>query len=113
MKYCSKCGKEIMDEAIVCPGCGCAVAGNPATQFSHQKSPWQSETPTLANCAVAFAILMPFVGIILGIIGTLKYQDEALKNRCVRAIIGGAFMFAGLLLLLIFTGAFTDSYYYY
>ena len=24
MKYCSKCGKEIMDKAVVCPGCGCA-----------------------------------------------------------------------------------------
>ena len=22
MKYCSKCGKEIMDEAVICPGCG-------------------------------------------------------------------------------------------
>lgn len=25
MKFCSKCGKEIMDEAVVCPSCGCAV----------------------------------------------------------------------------------------
>ncbi len=24
MKYCSKCGKEIMEEAVVCPACGCA-----------------------------------------------------------------------------------------
>ena len=28
MKFCQKCGKEIMDEAVVCPGCGCAVANN-------------------------------------------------------------------------------------
>ncbi len=27
MKYCSKCGKELMDEAVICVGCGCAVAG--------------------------------------------------------------------------------------
>lgn len=26
MKFCSKCGKEIMDEAVICPGCGCSVA---------------------------------------------------------------------------------------
>jgi hypothetical protein len=26
MKFCSKCGKEIMDEAVFCPHCGCAVA---------------------------------------------------------------------------------------
>ena len=23
MKNCTKCGKEIMDEAVICPGCGC------------------------------------------------------------------------------------------
>ena len=25
MKFCQKCGKEIMDEAVICPGCGCSV----------------------------------------------------------------------------------------
>ncbi|MBQ6997559.1 MAG: zinc-ribbon domain-containing protein [Oscillospiraceae bacterium] len=25
MKYCSKCGKELLDDAVVCPGCGCAI----------------------------------------------------------------------------------------
>ena len=25
MKFCQKCGKEIVDEAVVCPGCGCAI----------------------------------------------------------------------------------------
>ena len=25
MKYCSKCGKELMDEAVICPGCGCFI----------------------------------------------------------------------------------------
>ena len=27
MKYCTHCGKELLDEAVVCVGCGCAVAG--------------------------------------------------------------------------------------
>ena len=27
MKFCSKCGNELIDEAVVCPGCGCAVGG--------------------------------------------------------------------------------------
>ena len=26
MKYCSKCGAEIQDDAIFCPKCGCSVA---------------------------------------------------------------------------------------
>ena len=25
MKYCSQCGKELVDKAVVCPSCGCAV----------------------------------------------------------------------------------------
>ena len=28
MKYCSHCGKELMDETVVCPACGCAVGAN-------------------------------------------------------------------------------------
>lgn len=43
MKYCEKCGKEIMDESVVCPGCGCAVEKtatpqNGKTQNVHPKS---------------------------------------------------------------------------
>lgn len=25
MKYCSKCGNELLDEAVICPKCGCAT----------------------------------------------------------------------------------------
>ena len=27
MKYCTHCGKELLDEAVVCVACGCAVDG--------------------------------------------------------------------------------------
>ena len=27
MKYCTHCGKELLDEAVICVGCGCAVKG--------------------------------------------------------------------------------------
>lgn len=30
MKYCTHCGSEIVDEAVVCPNCGCSVE-NPQT----------------------------------------------------------------------------------
>ena len=23
MKYCTHCGKELLDDAVICPGCGC------------------------------------------------------------------------------------------
>jgi len=34
MKYCTHCGNEIHDEAVVCVKCGCAVEGANATQKS-------------------------------------------------------------------------------
>ncbi|MBQ8751767.1 MAG: hypothetical protein IJZ13_01535 [Clostridia bacterium] len=29
MKYCSRCGTQLVDEAVICVGCGCAVATVP------------------------------------------------------------------------------------
>ena len=28
MRYCSKCGKEVHQEAVICPNCGCSVEAN-------------------------------------------------------------------------------------
>lgn len=28
MKYCTHCGKELLDEAAICPGCGCATGSS-------------------------------------------------------------------------------------
>ena len=36
MKFCSKCGKELVDDAIVCTGCGCAVV-KPETNLVEDK----------------------------------------------------------------------------
>ena len=30
MKYCQRCGKELMDQAVMCPHCGCAAGTNAA-----------------------------------------------------------------------------------
>ena len=30
MKYCAHCGKELLDEAVICPACGCAAGTQPA-----------------------------------------------------------------------------------
>ncbi len=32
MKYCTHCGKEILDEAVICVGCGCATEAQPHHQ---------------------------------------------------------------------------------
>ena len=59
MKFCTKCGKELVDEAVVCIHCGCAVAGATPTA-----------TPVVENDApnMGFAVLgffFPLIGLIL------------------------------------------------
>ncbi len=92
--FCTKCGKEIHDEAVVCPFCGCAT-NNQMPMQSVQTAPYMPyvdnsgaapETSGLATAALVFAFLMPIVGLILGIIGTVKYKTQSLKNKCIAAI---------------------------
>ena len=54
MKYCSQCGKELVDEAVVCPNCGCAVQA-PVNQ--------QEDKPSTVLNILAF--LFPVIGLIL------------------------------------------------
>lgn len=98
MRYCSNCGKQLRDEEAFCSGCGNAVNAVPQQPIQAQQSfsaqqPVQFQQPmveeekkTLATCALAFAFLMPVVGLILGIIGTVKYKSEKLKKQCIIAI---------------------------
>ncbi len=53
MKFCQKCGKEIMDEAVICPACGCAVAS--------VATPAKAEVPKSAKNAKIFGILSVLV----------------------------------------------------
>lgn len=56
MKYCSKCGREIMDEAVICPNCGCAVASNRGVK------PVEDDEVNVGLCILA--ALIPLFGLI-------------------------------------------------
>lgn len=85
--FCSKCGNEIDNEALICPKCGCATANMVNMNAQKAAAAQTEETSTLATCAIVFAILMPIVGLILGIIGTVKYKNEAYKKKSISAIV--------------------------
>ena len=72
MKFCEKCGKEIMDEAVLCPGCGCMVENNgkdvTATVGAETKKTTQVAL-ILGIIGVVFAWLFALVGHITSIIG--------------------------------------------
>lgn len=54
MKYCQQCGSQLVDQADVCPNCGCAVQA-PVSQ--------QEDKPSTGLNILAF--LFPLVGLIL------------------------------------------------
>lgn len=75
MKYCSKCGHELVDEAVVCPNCGCAVESAPKNVSS-----------TLRTIAFVFMILSC---VSFGLVGFIYLMSGACV-ACVGGSIGGA-----------------------
>lgn len=65
MKYCSHCGAELVDDAVVCPKCGCAVDG---TQSPVQNTKTNQSVSTLSIVGLVFAFLWPLIGLIISII---------------------------------------------
>lgn len=102
MSFCPNCGKELKENAVFCAECGTAVNPAPQQAYANQAPAQQFQQPaqvqqpmypqveeekkTLATCALAFAFLMPIVGLILGIIGVVKYKTAKYKNQCIAAI---------------------------
>ncbi len=55
MKFCQHCGKEVLDEAVICPACGCSVqVNNNATEVDD----------SVSAGLVVLAVLIPLFGII-------------------------------------------------
>ena len=57
MKFCQHCGKQLMDEAIICPGCGCSVQTTNNNQVA-------TVDESVSIGLVIGAILFPIFGII-------------------------------------------------
>lgn len=87
--FCSKCGNEVNNEAVICPNCGCMLKEIQPAPQSNTNAPMlqDGETPGLATGALVCAFVFPLLGLILGIVGTTKYKTQNLKNRCIIAII--------------------------
>jgi uncharacterized membrane protein YvbJ len=64
MKYCSHCGAELRDEAVICPSCGC-----PVENVQQQPIPQGNQSySALSIIGVVFAFLSPLIGLILSIV---------------------------------------------
>lgn len=68
--FCKKCGKEIMDDAVVCIHCGCAVDDS---QLKEAGSP---EDKVNAGIIVG-TVLIPLIGLILGIVNLCQKKTRS------------------------------------
>jgi uncharacterized membrane protein YvbJ len=104
MKYCSKCGKEIMDEAVICPGCGCAqennVQGNSVPQIKEALSDIQKEAWSNSGWLL-LGFFIPIVGLILYLVWKETSPSKA-KAAGYGALIGFVISLCGGLIAGIF-----------
>ena len=81
MKFCTKCGAEICDEAVICPKCGCSCETE--TKLAVQ----ESESSTLKLVAKIFMILScvsvawTLIPLCWMIPMTVHYHKAAKENR--------------------------------
>ena len=62
MKFCSKCGNELFDEAVICPKCGCAT-GDMSQKKAKSKSPDQAQNNK--NQALGAALILGGIAVIV------------------------------------------------
>ena len=79
--FCSKCGKEINDAALICPACGCATSNYTQPTVQHQVTAsadypaikeFDSQASTIKTLGIFAAILMFGIGFIFSIIIKVK-----------------------------------------
>ena len=99
MKFCSKCGKELVDDAIICTGCGCAVV-KPETNPVEDKV-------NVGLCVLS--AIIPLVGLIYWIVKH-KEAPKTAKACGITALISWG---VGLILGGILYSSFLSSLYWY
>ena len=62
--YCRKCGKEVDDEAVICPYCGCSTSGGKA-----------NDSKSMGYAVLGF--FLPVVGFILWLVWKDEYPLRA------------------------------------
>lgn len=77
MKFCVHCGKELFDEAVICPGCGCAAGTAPVqTKRADLVQKLSEKVRTNAIIWLVIGILQVLAGIFGGwfvlIVGVLN-----------------------------------------
>ena len=95
MKFCSHCGKEIMDEAVICLNCGCRAARkftytpHPKTETKTVNEQGETDLATWSKiCGIASFFIGWFALGITAIVLACMSKDETNGVMCSSAKVG-------------------------
>lgn len=91
MKYCEKCGNELMDEAVIYPNCGCPVQ-NLTTNISEniiEKENASKSSVVLGIIEIVGGLLHAIVGHICSIIAIVMGINDCIKHKKTTELILG------------------------
>lgn len=63
MKYCSKCGNELLDEAVICPKCGCPAANEPKQETKEEINKKCQKALLTGHLLNIFSAVIPLVAV--------------------------------------------------
>lgn len=100
MKYCSKCGKELHEEAVICTGCGCSTE-----KFKGANNSFNANASPKSRLV---AILLCFF---LGVLGVHRFYVGKVGTGLLWLFTCGGFFGIGYLvdIIMIACGSFTDK----
>lgn len=99
--YCRKCGKEVDDEAVICPYCGCSTSGGKA-----------NDSKSMGYAVLGF--FLPVVGFILWLVWKDEYPLRASscgKGALVSVIISVVSSFLYVVVVFLIIGGVAASMY--
>ena len=91
-KYCSHCGREVNENAVVCINCGCAIQQEANNSITPTPKSKPKAGTVLGILGIVFAWLFALVGHALSIIGIItgikEYKNENKMSGLILSIIG-------------------------
>ncbi len=105
MKYCTHCGKELIDEADYCTNCGCK-----ATNLQSEQQPLPNDKP-IKGSGLGF-VLSFFLGI-LGLILAICLGDEECKKTAIKTFVICAIVSVAIVVITVITVMIASATTYY
>ena len=97
MKYCTHCGAEIMDEAVMCTKCGCWL-NQEQSKTAQQKTPFNPcalvgfilSMASIVTFFLDFLGLLALAGTVVSIVGLTQFRKNSEQRGKAMAIAGVA-----------------------